>query len=219
MPSLTFSHKGRSFRLKRFAFFLEQIADLPRPLRILDLGGTEEYWDDMQFNEQGAHIFLLNIEQISVKDPIRFTAIQGNVCNLSALGNHSFDIVYSNSVIEHLFSWENQLKMAKEIKRVGKNYFIQTPNYFFPIEPHWMLPGFQFLPRSLRILITRTADFGYIKRKNKYEEAALQVDEVRLLSEKEMKCLFSEAQIYKEYWGGMVKSICAYLIESKKNCD
>lgn len=217
MPVSRLQKIGHSFRLKRFAFFKEQIAALPRPLRILDLGGTETYWEAMSFSDQDIHVFLLNIEPIRVKNPLRFTAIQGDVCDLSAWGEGSFDLVYSNSVIEHLFSWENQVKMAKEVRRVGKHYFIQTPHYWFPIEPHWMLPGFQFLPRAVRILLTRYGSFGYIKRKNTYKDAALQVDEVRLLREKEMKRLFPEAKIYRERWGGMVKSICAYFIEEKKN--
>ncbi|MBC8844888.1 class I SAM-dependent methyltransferase, partial [Escherichia coli] len=74
--------------------------------------------------------------------------------DLSEIDDQQFDIVFSNSVIEHLYTWENQEKMAKEVLRVGKYHFIQTPNYWFPIEPHWVFPFFQFLPKSIRIRLT-----------------------------------------------------------------
>lgn len=68
--------------------------------------------------------------------------MKGDATNLSQYSDKSFDIVFSNSVIEHLYTKENQISMAKEVNRVGKNYFIQTPNYWFPIEPHWVFPSF-----------------------------------------------------------------------------
>ncbi len=194
---------------------MEQISHLPRPLHILDLGGTETYWDSMGLNDPAISITLLNLEPQAIKNSERFKAVQGDVCDLSAWADKSVDLVYSNSVIEHLYSLDNQAKMAKEVRRVGKSYFIQTPNYYFPIEPHWMLPGFQFLPKGLKVALTRWGNFGYIKRKASQEDAINQVDEVRLLSLKEMQALFPEAIVYKEYWLGMVKSISAYIISAE----
>lgn len=50
--------------------------------------------------------------------------------------DNEFDAVFSNSVIEHVGDYEAQRQMANEIMRVGKRYFVQTPNFYFPIEPH-----------------------------------------------------------------------------------
>ncbi|MGL1255153.1 methyltransferase domain-containing protein, partial [Vibrio parahaemolyticus] len=85
---------------------------------------------------------LLNLEKEEVTNP-QFQSITGNATDLSGINDQQFDIVFSNSVIEHLYTWENQEKMAKEVLRVGKYHFIQTPNYWFPIEPHWVFPFFQ----------------------------------------------------------------------------
>jgi hypothetical protein len=63
--------------------------------------------------------------------------------------------------------------------------------------------------------LTRWGNFGYIKRKASQKDAINQVDEVRLLSMKEMQALFPEANIYTEYWLGMVKSISAYIISAE----
>ena len=142
------------FRTKRFAFIkslLDKLTKGDKKIKILDIGGTEDYWNSMGLNlGNNIEIVLLNLYKIEVKGP-SFTSIEGDACNLEAFANKSFDLVFSNSVIEHLFSKQNQEKMANEVKRVGKNYYIQTPNKFFPIEPHWVLPFFQFLPFGVKV--------------------------------------------------------------------
>jgi hypothetical protein len=75
--------------------------------------------------------------------------VQGDARSLE-LPDQSFDIVFSNSVIEHVGTWEDQHAFARETARVGKRYWIQTPNKHFPIEPHMNFPYFQFLPRALQ---------------------------------------------------------------------
>ncbi len=62
-------------------------------------------------------------------------------------GDREFDIAFSNSVIEHVPP-ELQAAFAAEVSRVADRYFVQTPNRYFPIEPHYQLPLFQFLPRQ-----------------------------------------------------------------------
>jgi len=198
------------FRRKRFQFFLSLINQLPRPLHILDIGGTEDYWNMMGFNDPQVHITILNLNTQPVSDTQRFTSIAGNATHLTGFNDQSVDLVYSNSVIEHLFTLEAQQKMADEIKRVGKSYFIQTPYRYFPIEPHWVFPFFQFLPRTARITLTRKFSLGHIPRISDPLLAARQVDEVRLMTIPELKKMFPGALLYKEFFLGMIKSVVMY---------
>lgn len=202
------SHKMRS---KRFVFFLSLIKELPRPLSILDIGGTEAFWKAMRFQEEGIHITLLNLTEASITNPY-MQSVAGDATNLHMFADQSFDLVFSNSVIEHLFTWENQQKMAAEVQRVSKRFFIQTPNYWFPVEPHWVFPLFQYLPFSLRVFLTRNFSLGHIQKSLSKREAIEQVKEIRLLSLQEMKQLFPDASIYAEKFVGLDKSFIAYRV-------
>src|SRR5690554_5170511 len=203
---------NQKFREKRFEFFKGLLNKIPatKPLQILDIGGTENYWQQMKFldNDQ-IHITLLNLYDIEVKRK-NFTSVVGDACSLPQYTDGQFDIVYSNSVIEHLFTKENQTKMADEVRRVGKNYYIQTPNYYFPIEPHWLFPFFQFFPKPLRVVLTRNFSLGNYEKSPTREKAIERVEEVKLLTTKEMQALFPEGEVYKEKFLGMTKSITMY---------
>lgn len=202
-------------RRRRFRFFMEQIRSLPRPLTILDLGGTEAYWENMGLQTNDVRIILLNLEEVPVKNPEVFQSVQGDATDLSTWADQSVDLVFSNSVIEHLFTRAQQQKMAHEVQRVGKSFFIQTPNYFFPIEPHWLIPGFQFMPRSWRIGFTRVGAWGHMPQLKDPAQAAALVDEVQLLTPKAMQALFPGASVYKEFYGGWIKSISCYRIAAQ----
>jgi len=186
------------------------------PLRILDIGGTQQYWLNMgMVLTPQTEIVLLNlyINEVSVPG---FSSIVGDACNLSGINDQSFDIVFSNSVIEHLYTKEQQEKMANEVARVGKSYFIQTPNKYFPIEPHWLFPLFQFLPFTVQVFLTQHFTLGNIKKTKSKEAAINLVKEVKLLSIKEFASFFKDAKIYKEKILGVTKSFTAYKIANQK---
>jgi len=207
------SHRMRK---KRFEFFLSILHQIPKPLSILDIGGTVEFWKAMQFNEPGVSITLLNLESpATVEYPFIF--LQGDATDLSNIKHQQFDLVFSNSVIEHLFSWQNQQKMAVEILRVAKWHFIQTPNYWFPIEPHWVFPFFQYLPIKIRIWLTQHISLGHILKQKDYTKAVQQVAEVKLLTKQEMMTLFPNSAIYCEKFLGLNKSFIAYSIDYQSN--
>jgi hypothetical protein len=127
-----------------------------------------------------------------------------------------FDIVFSNSVIEHLFTRENQAKMAKEIRRIGKNYFVQTPNLHFPLEAHWRFPFFQFLPFGVRVYLTQHFNLGRFPKVKDKELARKRVAEIRLLSKKQMKRLFPDGECYNEKFLYLTKSITMYKFSVSK---
>ena len=205
------------FRAKRFVFLkalLDNMTKGGRKIKILDIGGTEDYWNSMGLNlGNNIEIVLLNLYKIEVKGA-GFSSIKGDACNLEGMSDNSFDLVFSNSVIEHLFSIENQQKMANEVMRVGKNYYIQTPNKFFPIEPHWVFPFFQFLPFGLKVFLTQNFRLGHIPKAKSKQEAIDLVNEVNLLSKKELENLFSESKLYIEKFMGFHKSYAVYKIEN-----
>jgi hypothetical protein len=210
---------NQGFRAKRFEFFksLLQKIDRGEPIKILDVGGTQIYWERMNFSgHENVFITLLNLDLAPVSDA-NFSSIKGNACDLSEFEDNHFDVVYSNSVIEHLFTLENQRKMADEVRRVGKNYFIQSPNFYFPIEPHWLFPFFQFFPFGLRVWLTRNFNLGHYTKSASHADAVLRVNEVQLLTEKQMRSLFPEGDVYRERFFGLKKSITMYHFKSESN--
>ncbi len=203
-----------SLRRKRFAFFKNLIKSAPDTLKILDIGGTLEFWVDSGFladllKNNDIYITILNITESQSNHP-NITTTVGDATNLRQFKDGEFDIVFSNSVIEHLFTYNNQILMAEEIKRIGKRYFIQTPNKYFPIEPHFQFPLFQFLPLSIKILMIRNFQLGWRKKAATKEQAVKTVTEIRLLDNKEIQSLFPNSKIYKEKFFGLTKSLIAY---------
>jgi len=81
------------------------------------------------------------------------------------------------------------------VRRLAPTFFVQTPNYWFPVEPHYKLPFVQFLPRSLRRAVTGNDP-----------------DLIRLLSARELRRLFPEARLWRERVCGLTKSLVAIRI-------
>ena len=208
---------NQKFREKRFKFFislLESVENL-ESIQILDVGGTEIYWERMDFvNKKNITVTLLNLEKVKTQND-NFISVKGDACDMYLFKDKQFDVVFSNSVIEHLFNYENQKKMANEIMRVGKAFYVQTPNYFFPIEPHWLFPFFQFLPFKLKVLLTKNFNLGHYKKAINEKNAIERVNEVSLLTEKKMKELFPSGKVYREFFLGLKKSITMYNFSAK----
>ena len=196
-------------RERRFHLFHELLSRFHRaPLRILDVGGTPWFWENMKFAESNHYITILNLTEFQSSYP-RIVSIAGDARSMPQFSDGQFDVVFSNSVIEHLFTYEQQQDMASEIRRVGKAYFVQTPNFYFPLEPHFLVPGFQWLPVPIRILLVQHVALGWYERKNSVADARNAVEEIRLLKYREMAQLFPDASIYRESLFGLTKSFIA----------
>lgn len=200
---------SNKMRSRRFAMFEGLIAALDKPIRILDVGGTVAFWEQRGWAERDdCEITLLNLaEEHSPFAHIRSTA--GSAMDMPEHADSAFDVVFSNSVIEHLYTLENQQKMASEVHRVGRGYWIQTPNYWFPVEPHFHVPGWQYMPQAARIALLRRFRCGWRGPCPDKAEAADLVREVRLMSRSELRRCFPAATIYAEKFKGLTKSYVA----------
>lgn len=196
-------------RKKRFDFFKSLISSLPRPLYVLDVGGTQEFWEKMDFIKNDVKVIIYNLSTIEISYP-SLVSMAGDARDMREFENKEFDIVFSNSVIEHVGTYEQQRQMAEEVQRAGKRYYVQTPNRFFPIEPHVLLPFFQFLPFSLKVAILSHFKSPWGWKLSSRQEAVEYVNGIRLLTEKELRNLFPGAHIHKEKFLGLTKSFIAY---------
>ncbi len=197
-------------RRRRFAFFGALLDRVAKPIRILDVGGTPTFWQMMESSERrDLEITLLNLFDIE-RPPPQFHCVVGDARDLTRFADREFDVVFSNSVIEHVGNYGDQQKMAESVRRVGKRYFVQTPNKYFPIEPHFFVPLFQFLPIGARAWLLNHFDLGWYKRMPDYQAAKREVEAVRLLTERELMRLFPDGILYRERFFGFVKSLTVY---------
>lgn len=193
------SSLANKFRKKRLKYFYELIQGIPQPVKILDIGGTENFWEQMGIaGNDDFEITILNTAEpaIAAKDNLKF--LKGNAVDIGIFADKSFDVVFSNSVIEHIPCREDRWKMAKEITRVGKKYFVQTPNYYFPFEPHFLFPFFQFLPVCIKMLLLKNFDMGWFKKCADDNEALELLKNNQLLKLTELKKYFPLCKIIKE---------------------
>ena len=193
-------------RRRRSLLLRELLATVPRPARLLDIGGTQTWWDTI--GAEGLHdltILLVNPTAQRVTRP-GFEAIVGDGRAL-AFADASFDVVFSNSVIEHVGELADQRRMAAEIQRVGRRYYVQTPNRWFPIEPHFVFPGFQFLPLAVRTELLMRFRLGWYGRITNRVEAREIAESIRLLTAAELVELFPGATLHREHFAGLTKSL------------
>jgi hypothetical protein len=202
------SSRLRSERVRKFSVLLR---DIPRTPRILDIGGTPHFWamhrHELPLN---AKITLLNLAFDDQPGMSGTSYVTGDVRDMSMFDDAEFDICFSNSVIEHLGSYHDQLRMAQEIRRVARGYYVQTPNLYFPVEPHFLVPGWQFIPFEWRARILHKRDLGWIKQARTLDEARVVVRSIRLLNSRSLQSLFPDGRILREWVGPLTKSLVAW---------
>jgi Methyltransferase domain len=202
----SFSNRMRE---RRFKLFEELTATLPRPLRILDIGGTNAFWEQRGWaGRDDAEITLVNLKAEPRRHPNIHPTV-GDATNLDH-GDGSFDIAFSNSVIEHLFELEAQQAMAREVQRVARAFWVQTPNFWFPMEPHFLVPGWHWMPETARIALIRRRACGWRGPCPDPEDAARTVREIRLLTRRQLRLMFPGATVHAERIGGAPKSFVVY---------
>lgn len=188
-------------RARRFRSFLDALR-VTGVDRILDVGGTEETWQGSGLESQ---ITLLNLTHGPPVPPFRY--VQGDACRMDAFRSGEFDVVFSNSVIEHVGDEERQRAFAGEVARVGGRYWVQTPWRHFPIEPHMLFPGFQYLPAPVQRMVGLRWKHSHFRRNG--QDVLDELQRLRLLTIREMRALFPGARIQLETVLGWPKSVIA----------
>lgn len=217
MVSLHTDSKSISARLRmqRMNFLDELILGLDRQdISLVDLGGTFSFWEmnleHLECRDRLARIDIYNLgveaESRHVIGNVEIVEMPGNVTQLEDVSDHQYDVAFSNSVIEHVGNLYQQNQFAKEIKRVASCFVLQTPNRYFPMEPHFYVPFFPFIPLGVRTWLHRRFRLGWFAPEPGELKARIDCDEIRLLTRKELKLLFPMAGIHCERLGGLIKS-------------
>lgn len=195
------------FRRKRFARIEEMIRSLLQDkdrITILDAGGRADYWtllsDELRPRVQ---VTILNygseLEAYDTEDRngLEIVNALGNACDMPQYPDAYFDFAHSNSVIEHVGGYKNMQSFADEMQRVGRCYYIQTPNFNFPIDPHHAVPFVHWLPDAAKIWIFSNFKVG-IGLKSDFSDALQKVDNCRMISPGVFRRLFPNARHYRE---------------------
>ena len=152
------SHRLRE---RRFRLFDQLVAGLPRPLRIIDVGGTTRYWEQRGWaGRDDVSITLVNLEA----EPQRYENIlstAGDATNLSEHADDSFDIAFSNSVIEHLFTLDSAAADGGRDPARGARVLGADAELLVPVEPHFLVPAWHWLPEDARVAILRRRGVGW----------------------------------------------------------
>jgi hypothetical protein len=202
----------RRKRGRKIIALIEKIYAARQEVHIVDVGGTREYWNIIPveyLRRRNVHITVVNISP-SENPPDRhetmFSYMQGDGCRLEVIADYQFDIAHSNSVIEHVGEWEKMVDFANEIRRIARLYYVQTPNYYFPLEPHFLFPFFQWLPLSLKLRLIMRFQLGCFPKAAGEEEARTYVEMCRLLTKRKLIRLFPDAELHKERLFFLAKS-------------
>lgn len=202
--------RARVRRFKRLRRLVQDAVDNIGHCHILDIGGTPQYWDLARdiLDMDGVTVTIVNLDAPEPTHPSMTTCV-GDACQMNSWGNGEFDLVHSNSVIEHVGKWPEMRAMAAHICRLAPRYFVQTPYVWFPIEPHYRAPLVHWLPEHLRVRILMRMKLGFRGPWDNPVDAWDDVQSINLLDQLQMTTLFPDAQIVPERFGPLTKSLMA----------
>jgi hypothetical protein len=201
----------RRARAKRVVELITAIHAERGAVRILDLGGEPGYWrlyDRGFLQSKAVTIHLVNPAPQAVDDPL-FTTAVGDACHLPEIAAGEFDLVHSNSVIEHVGDWTRMEAFAAEVRRLAPRYYVQTPYFYFPIEPHFSAPFFHWRSEQARARMLLRKRRGWCERAGDVGEAMRTVQHARLLDKTQFRFLFPDAHHVDERAAGLTKSLIA----------
>ncbi|UOT05842.1 class I SAM-dependent methyltransferase [Rhodococcus opacus] len=173
-------------------------------MRVLDLGGTPSYWESAPTKPLA--VTTVNLARLEGTDTVY--AVQGDACDPPREIKGPYDLVVSNSLIEHVGGHSQRARLADVIHRHADRHWVQTPYRYFPIEPHWMFPGIHFLPFAARVRLTEVWRFGN-RHTNNRQTAINSVNEVDLIGKTQMQDYYPSSEIWTERMFGLTKSLVA----------
>jgi hypothetical protein len=212
-----------SFRERRNRLLARRLGDLARKvelrdgrrLRVIDIGGAAGFWRTLKADDVPADVTLVNVEPEPVAEArhgqMEFAAAAGDARDLKAWSDGAFDLVISNSVLEHVGQWGDIERAAREMRRLAAHGWVQTPAFGFPVEPHFALPFVHWLPVPLRAaVLPHLPHQGYEHlRFGSLGDARRAVEEINLLTGRELAYLFPDAELLRERMLGLTKSFIA----------
>jgi hypothetical protein len=179
------------------------ILELKAGDRVIDLGGTCAIWE---FVEAPLEITIVNLPGVDVRKPAqtrhRFHFVAGDATALHFPDDH-FDLVFSNSVIEHVGGEQKELAFACEVRRLAPAYYVQTPSIWFPLEPHTGIPFWWAMPQSTRNRILA-------RWKSRLPAWTEMVEGTTVISRKKLQAYFPDGKLVTERIAGIPKSYSVY---------
>jgi hypothetical protein len=191
-------------RSGRFSKFLETFPDLP-DMRVLDLGGCGAFWESA--STRPAEVTTVNLDP-AASTRSWWSHLEADACTLDTRALGKFDLVFSNSLLEHVGGHYRRDQLAAVVHGSADRHWIQTPYRYSPIEPHWVFPALQFLPFEMRVCLTQKWPIGHCVT-NSRERALVFVSDVELIGKTQMRVHFPQSDIWMERWRGFPKSMVA----------
>jgi hypothetical protein len=195
----SFTHQCRQRRIEEFK---RRFPDLP-DMRVLDLGGTAVSWSVLGMRPLS--VTLVNLDHAGEPEPW-MEVVRADACTG---GFGQYDLVFSNSLMEHLGGHTRRQQFADVVQESAPAWWVQTPYRYFPVEPHWVFPFFQFLPFRARLAICRHWRTLHMTAPKEIAAAAELVSSVELISATEMRAYFPGSDIWFERMAGLPKSLVA----------
>lgn len=196
----------RIWRPQRWKRLRRQL-DLCDDESVVDIGGTVWFWERLRPCPPKLVITNLDPGALRNSETSNIAHVQADGCRLP-FADGEFDLAFSNSVIEHVGCRERQVEFAREVCRVGRKVWVQTPAREFPIEPHFLGLGIHWLPARRQPFAARWLSVrGWIDRTE--TEKLSKPGTIRLLSRQEMQELFPDCTIDVERFLGLPKSYIA----------
>lgn len=167
--------------------------------RILDIGSqvdnqSRQILERVENRKNLTAINLLgdHLEEIRGAYP-GIHVMRADACELP-FADKSFDLVYSNAVIEHVGDFAAQKRMADEVRRVGRRWFITTPNRWFPFEFHVRMPLISWLPPRLMHRAARVWGYNHVRRRY---QPGCDYSDVHLMTARQLRAAFPDSIVLK----------------------